>query len=201
MENKKIIKIINEEITNFDFLSNDERLKGQEDTDLLKNEDMQKQFICDSLLNKKDKIKIVEVTDARIGGNWKEDVDDANKLTIEYYLKIQYTYDPQKKPIIFYLNFDSDDISFSKNVSYDKGSNDVAPYGESWFNSLNWNDINVILSTEDGDEIEFIAFKKAPQKIQMLFIREYTADFIENETNMDIRTREMNDKIQNIPYC
>jgi len=35
----------------------------------------------------------------------------------------------------------------------------------------------------------------------MLFIREYTADFIENETNMDIRTREMNDKIQNIPYC
>lgn len=201
MGNKKIIKIINEEITNFDFLSNDERLKGQENIDLLKNEDMQKQFICDSLLNKKNKIKIVEVTDARIGGNWEGDIDDANKLTIEYYLKIQYAYDPQKKPIIFYLNFDSDDISISKDGFYNKGSNDVAPYGESWFNSLNWNDINVILSTEDGDEIEFIAFKKAPQKIQMLFIREYTADFIGNETNMDIRTREMNDKIQNIPYC
>lgn len=201
MKNKKIIKIINEVITEFDFLGNDEHLKGQEDITLLKNEDMQKQFICDSLLSKKNKIKIVEVADARIGGNWDEDLDDANKLTIEYYLKIQYTYDLQKKPIIFYLNFDSDNISISKDGFYDKGGNDVAPYGESWFNSLNWNDINVTLSTEDGDEIEFIAFKKAPQKIQMLFIREYTADFIGTETKLDIRTREMNDKIQNIPYC
>jgi hypothetical protein len=181
MKNKKIIKIINEVITEFDFLGNDEHLKGQEDITLLKNEDMQKQFICDSLLSKKNKIKIVEVADARIGGNWDEDL--------------------QKKPIIFYLNFDSDNISISKDGFYDKGGNDVAPYGESWFNSLNWNDINVTLSTEDGDEIEFIAFKKAPQKIQMLFIREYTADFIGTETKLDIRTREMNDKIQNIPYC
>ena len=45
MKNKKIIKIINEVITEFDFLGNDEHLKGQEDITLLKNEDMQKQFI------------------------------------------------------------------------------------------------------------------------------------------------------------
>ena len=55
------VEIINEEIKNFDFLGNDEFLKEQEVTDLLINEDLQKQFICDSLLGRKDKVRVVKI--------------------------------------------------------------------------------------------------------------------------------------------
>src|ERR1035437_5253077 len=58
MVEKDIIKIINEEASNFDFLGNDDNMKEQEIIDLLQNEEFQKQFICDSLLERKNKIKI-----------------------------------------------------------------------------------------------------------------------------------------------
>jgi hypothetical protein len=51
-ERREVCKrIINEEISEFDFLGNEQYLKEQEVVDLLKNEDFQKQFICDSLLS------------------------------------------------------------------------------------------------------------------------------------------------------
>jgi hypothetical protein len=206
MLNKNFIKIINEEINKFDFLGNEEFSKEQEITDLLQNEDFQKQFICDSLVQN-NKIK-KSVIDARIGGNWEEDdFEDANKLTIEYFLKIEYKYDQAKEPIKFDLSFYSDGISVSKTGWYDKGrfggtpDTDIEPSGEAWFNGFNWNDISVDLNTGDGDEIDFLAFKHAPPKIQVLFIREYTQDYIGTYTSMDIKTPEMRDKVQNVPYC
>jgi len=206
MENKNVIKIINEVISEFDFLGNDEHSKEQETIDLLKNEDLQKQFICDALLNKN--VKNIGVSDARLGGNWDaENFDDASKLTIEYFLKIQYTYDPNKDPIIFDLDFDSDSISIGVTGWQDSGrfggtpDTDIEPSGEAWFDQLNWNDIDVTLFTTDGDEIPFVAFQKAPPRIQTLFIRNFTEGFIGKETGMDIRTKEMKDKVQNVPYC
>lgn len=202
MSKKIFIKIINEEISNFDFLGNDKQIKEQENVDLLRNEDLQKQFICDSLLNKRDKIKILNISDARIGGNWdSNNSEDANILTIEYNLKMEYVYSPDKEPIIFDLYFDSDNVRIGVNSWHNPGNNiDIAPEGDSWFDDFEWNDINVTVFTLDGDEIQFVAFEKAPPKIQMLFIREYTQGFINSQT-LEIRTKEMRDKVQNVPYC
>lgn len=202
---KNLVKTINEEISNFDFLGNDEYLKEEENVNLLKNEDFQKQFICDSLINKKN-LKI-DVYDSRIGGNWEDDFDNANQLSIEYFLKIEYKYDQSKTPIKFDLNFYADKVDIGKTGWSDKGriggttDSDVAQSGEASFNRFDWHDIIVDLYTPDGDEIDFIAYKKAPPKIQILFIREFCQDFIVNYTNLDIRTAEMKDKIQNVPYC
>lgn len=203
-----LIKIINEELNNFDFLNNDKYNKEQDVIELLKNDDLQKQFLCDSLLKKKDKIKILEITDARIGGNWNEfDFDNATTLTIEYFLKIQYTYDTTKDPLIFHLDFYGDNVNIGVYGWRDSGKlggtpdTDVEPSSESWFNNFNWNNIDVTISTEEGDEIQFNAFKKAPPRIQTLFIREYTESFIHNHTGMDIKTKEMRDNVQNIAYC
>ena len=60
---KNIINIITEEVKQFDFLGNDERLKEQENNELLMNEELQKQFICDALLGRTDKVKIVDDRD------------------------------------------------------------------------------------------------------------------------------------------
>lgn len=193
---KNILNIINEEISNFDFLGNDEHQKELDSYNILQNEDFQKQFICDSLVNK-EKIK-QHITDARIGGNWNE-LDDASNLSIEYFVDIDYAYDPNKKPAKLTLNFSSDKISISINSKNDQGSYDVEPSGDAVYTNINWRDIDVIMTTPRGDEIDFIAFKKAPDKIKVLFIREFVEKFIDNETiNTDYLKK---DKIGNIPYC
>ena len=207
MFDKNLIRIINEVVGEFDFLGNDEHSKEQEIIDLLQNEDFQKQFICDSLLERENKIK-TDVFDSRIGGDWEEDSsEDTNKLTLDYFLKIKYKYDQTKEPIMFDLSFYSDNISISKRDDYDQGKlggttdSDVAPSGEAWFNGFNWNDINVDLNTSEGDEIDFLAFKHAPPRIKVLFIRQFVEDYIGKYTGMDISTPEMKDKVQNVPYC
>ena len=199
---KNIIKIINEEVSNFDFLGNDSYLVEQESIELLKNEDLQKQFICDFLLGKNDKYGIISVSDAIIGGNWEEiDSDDINRLTIDYSPKIEYRYDDSKEPIRFDLFFKSDSISVR--VSEKSGGDDYNE--ERWVNSMfdyiNWSDINVTIYTEDGDEIEFTALKKAPIKIQEIFIREFIAPLIVDETQIKISSSEFKDNIRNTTYC
>jgi hypothetical protein len=207
MFSKDLIKVINEEVGKFDFLGNESYLKEQEIINLLQNEEFQKQFICDSLLERKNKIK-TSVFDSRIGGDWEEDnFEDANKLTLDYFLKVEYKYDQTKEPIMFDLSFYSDNISISKSGWYDKGrlggtpDTDIEPSGEALFNGFNWNDINVDLNTTEGDEIDFLAFKHAPSRIQVLFIRQFVEEYIGNYTGMDISTPEMKDKVQNVPYC
>jgi hypothetical protein len=198
MKNKSLVRIINEEISDFDFLNNESYLKEEENYDLLKNEDLQKQFICDSLINKKN-IK-TRVTDARVGGDWEEG-NDASKLTIEYFLEVEYLYDPTKPSAKFTLQFYSENVGISIWTKSDPGSygNYIEPTFEAGYSSLNWQDIDVTLSTSDGDDIDFLAFKKAPPKIQVLFIREYTEDFIANQTADTDNLRK--DNVKSIPYC
>ena len=202
-----IINIIKEEVKNFDFLGNDEFLKEQEVIDLLMNEELQKQFICDSLLGRNDKVKIVKVLDSIITGNWDEpNIDNANKLGIDYSLKMAYYYEAGKEPINFDLVFSSDNINIGVGGWSDAGrfggtpDTDIEPSGEAWFDIFDWLDIDVNLFTTDGDEIKFTAYENAPNNIKVLFIREFTQNFIESQT-YDIKTSEMRNNIENTPYC
>ena len=199
---KNIIKIINEEVSNFDFLDNDKHLAEQENVELLKNIDLQKQFICDFLLGKHDKYKIIGVSDAIIGGNWEEsDFDDINKLSVDYSPKIEYKYDISKEPIVFDLFFQSDSISVG--ASGKEGGDDYEEerWVDSRFDYINWGDVDVTIFSNDGDEVEFTAFKKAPIRIQELFVREFISPLITNKTKMEISSSEFKDNIRNIPYC
>ena len=207
MENIDFIKIIKEEISSFDFLGNDEYLKEQEVTDLLQNEDLQKQFICDSLLDKTNKVKIKRILDSQITGNWDEiNREDANRISLSYSINIEYKFDAQQEPIVFNLYFNAEKIDISVNGWSDRGrfggtsDTDIEPSSDSWYDVFDWNDIDVSLYTVNGDDVEFITFEKAPPRIQVLFMRQYLENFIETET-MELRTSDMKDNIQNIPYC
>lgn len=200
MYDNSFIKIINEEINKFDFLSNDEFLKEQEITDLLLNDDLQKQFICDSLLYKNNKIKIIKVVDSHISGNWDDNTEDANKLSFEYTITIEYKYDSNKEPLVFDLSFNSDKIDISVNGWNNDGGYQKEPEGDSWYDRFDWSDIDVFIYSKDGDEIGFNSFKNSPPKIQILFIMEYTQNFIESNS-MEIRTPETTKEFSNIQYC
>ena len=79
MIDKNIIRIINEEASNFDFLGNEDYLKEREILDLLQNEEFQKQFICDSLLERKNKIK-TDVFESKLGGDWEDENNQPGAL-------------------------------------------------------------------------------------------------------------------------
>jgi hypothetical protein len=205
MKKKDFIRILNEEIRDFDFLGNEEYQKEQEPFDLLKNEDFQKQFICDSLLHR-EKIKF-DVSDNIISGDHDEDIEDAREISIEYNLKVHYKYDQTKPPADFDLSFDGENIPMSKNSDYDAGrtggttDSDIAPSGGDWIDSVDWRYIDVKIFAENTDEIiPFTAFEKAPERIQNLFIREYCKEAIEDETGISVNEKRP-DNIKSVPYC
>lgn len=207
MNVKNIIDIIAEEVKQFDFLGNDERNKEQEINELLMNEELQKQFICDALLGKTDKVKIEKIEDSYLTGNWDEfNQEDADRLSLEYSLIIDYHYDRTKPPIRFNLYFNADRINISVGGWYDPGrwggtmADAIEPSGESWYDGFDWSDIDVNIYNTEGDEIEFKAFKNAPPKIQELFIKHFVQGFIENQS-LEFRTDDQKDKIQDVPYC
>lgn len=165
---KNIIKTINEEISNFDFLGNDMHEMLMENIQLMENEDFQKQFIVDFLMGKSDKYNIVDSIEVRLTGDWETtEYDVENRLGVECNANMEYTYDANKEPINFSLAFHSDDVSSSEG-------------------GVNWGDVNVSLYTMEGDEIKFTALEKAPDKIREIFIREFISDVFDEENEMSL---------------
>ena len=199
MAKNDFIRIINEEIENFDFLGNEKQQIEQENQDLIQNEDLQKQFICDSLLNNT-KIKTTPAGDSSVGGNWDSDnFEDADTLTVEYSADVEYRYDSTKEPIKFNLYFYGGNVRIAVGGSYDGGNNLTQPSSDSWFYGIEWNDIEVNLLTLDGDTIKFLAFERAPINIKKLFLREFLNEYITNYTSMEIRDRLNNNAA--VQYC
>lgn len=188
---KEIIKAINEEISGYDYLNNDEYLEEQKLIDLLENEDFQKQFVTDFILGKTDKYRIVDVVETRISGDYETDVfEDASYISIEHSVDIEYKYDPNKEPIKFNLYFDSDgktSVSVDGQITGDGYHEEKLV--SSWFSYIDWNDIDVTIYSMDGDEIEFTAFNKASRNIQEIFVREFMKEVITGETGLEIREK------------
>lgn len=184
MRKKDFIRIINEEITEFDFLSNDKHLKEQEDIQLLENKEFQKQFIIDSITRMRDKIKL-DNSDTHISNDPDvRDEDYHNDLMIEANINVEYTYDPSKSPIKFSLSFDGERINYYTDYEYDPGDYYTPPYGETWYTEIAWDEIKVELFTDEGDEIKFTALDEAPNTIYKLFVRAYIEGLIESKTDI-----------------
>jgi hypothetical protein len=176
-----ITTIISEEINNFDFLNTDKYATEDETIRLLSNRDLQKQIVCDMLLNKRDKYQIKQIKDATVHGNWEgSNFDDASRMTLTYNVEVEYKYDSTKSPLTFDLYFNGVDIpvSVEGRVDYNNPNND-----DSWFNTLSFEEVDVTLNTVDGDEIRFDALDEAPDEIRKIFIEDFVGDFIYDQTS------------------
>lgn len=195
---KNLINIIKEEISNFDFLGNDERSEHEETITILNNDDFQKQFICDSLINRNNNIK-QSVKDSMLGGDW-NDIDDIDKVSLDYSLNIEYKYDQAKEPVKFILSFFGDNISVKGKESGPRGDYFNEPQQEKRIEYFNWDDVNVQLETFHGDDVKFNVLYDAPYKIQTLFIQEYLYSFLTQATGMDVENY-MSDRSSVSAYC
>lgn len=200
MSNKYFLKLINEELSNFDFLGNDEHLKEQETIGLFKNEDLQKQFICDSLLDKQYKVKILKTIQGYLTGDWQaSNHEDASNLTIDYSLEINYLYDSTKEPLNFEIYFEGDNVGIDVDGWNNSGDRNSPPDGEQWFSYIDYDTIKVSIFTKDGDNIPFVAFERAPKNIQTLFIKSFVDGFIYSQTEMTNKDQIDKGEIGN--YC
>ena len=206
MKKTDIIKIVNEEITGGNFLNNSQNSDERDDAEILKDEKFQKQFICDSILNGKNRISTHPVH-VKIGGNYDDYYEYAKKLVLEYQIIVEYNYDRTKKPIRFSLFFDGDSIDIKEDGEYYEGhrgiSADVssAPYYDAWFTYINWDDINVFVETMDNEEISFVALENAPSNIRTLFIISYVANIITKKTGLEIKIPQMDKNVSDMSFC
>lgn len=186
--NKNVVaKIIKEELADFDFLGNDAHLSEEDDLDLLRNEDFQRQLIVDSLLDS-NKIQI-DIKNSSVENDWENDLDVDSKLSIEYIIDVEYKYDSSNEPVKFELTFSCDSAPITG-----------AEEGESWYETFDWNKISVDLSSANNVEVKFKAFEKAPDEIKAIFIREFVKDFVSDATSADSHTEKTQDVVQNVSH-
>jgi len=196
---RNISKIILEELQNFDFLNVNTNNNKQEINDLIMNRDFQKRFICDSILHKNERIKILDISNQDIDMDY--DVIERTKvlgININYTVKISYKYDTTKEPLTLTLEFNGRNIQ-SDNDGVDE--KDTTGHFEITFSSIDWGSIEVTLYNDDNDEIEFNEVKT--RKINSLFIRAYLEDFFIDTTGFELGYlyKNNNDKTQAINYC
>ena len=191
MKRKDFIRIINEEVGEFDFLNNEKYQQEQEILKLLENPQFQKQFIIDSITKMRDKISFDDFF-ARIYND--PDFQDQfhNDINLEVNAEIGYIYDPSKDPIKMTLTFNGTNIHYETDSEESSGDQHTPSYSDTSYKTIAWDEIDVNLYSIEGDEIEFVALKKAPNNIKELFIRSYIEDVIKEET-------DINDVNQEIP--
>lgn len=180
MVNKEFIRIINEEISKFDFLNNDRISQQQSVLNVLGSSAFQGAFINDSLRNS-NKIKAnTTAADLRT-----DDInDDKCNFSIQYDLNVEYAYDLEpgygvENPITFQMFFQGDRIRCNMLTTTDKGDYDTPDYTRSYLNSVDWGDISVSLYSGDDEEIKFIELEKPQNYIEKeLFIKKYLKDIV-----------------------
>jgi hypothetical protein len=204
MKLKDIYRIINEEIVQFDFLSNESLIKETESVELLSQRNFQRSFIIDSITNMREKINLNNTPEAHIT---EPDYDEnQDNIDFEYYIEIIYQYQipqnnnnnpiPQNEdnpitPIPFNIDFSGKPLKIYMDGYSDPGDGYTQPpEGDTWMNSVNWSDIEVKLFTPDGQEIPFAELGQASEKTRELFIRAYCESILESNVNMEVKDRK-----------
>lgn len=166
---KKIYKLINEEISKFNFLGVDDRNDNIEINSMLEDSTFQKKLILDYIDNS-NKLSFEEVCQNSI----KIEKEDENRILfdISYIECYSYDYDSKKKPISIEFGLFGNDIVLSK-IDDDNFK-------------IDWSKLEVSLSVKHGDEIDFIEYNEAPQKIKNIVAKKLGYDIISETLNINL---------------
>lgn len=182
---KNILRIIKEEVDNFNFLNGDDYQAHNEYLSLLKNTDFQKFFI-ESVFRKSTDIEKNDEYLTDVTGNWNDSANETGTINFEYETDVTYKQSQNTEPVEFQILINAKDVSTYVNVDHDGGDRMTAPYTEGWFSSVEWGDMDVMLFSSDGDEIEFNEYDKLTDMDQEKFIRFFIEDFFMKNTSMGI---------------
>ena len=173
MKNKDIIRIINEEISNFDFLSMDQIREDEEDFNTINSKEFQISFVNDILNNIHDKTKFKEFKDLYKNTNEDDleiDPDWGNTpLNIEYDLEVKYIYNGKEIPIT--LHFEGKEINYDPNIETSRGDYLTPSYERMSYRDIDWGDIELTVYDSEGDDVNF-DWLKNNEKLYYQFVKQ-----------------------------
>ena len=149
---RKLIDLIKEEVSNFDYLNNDKRVKEKEDISIIYKDEFQKKFILDTIEGKVE--SYVDNKEAYTNFSKSGDINDDY---IDFNITINFKYESNNLGVEF--------IGDKVNVLDGELNN------EEDINNIKWLQIIVILKANNGDTVNFQMYEKAPDKIKELFIK------------------------------
>ena len=171
-ESKKEVRSIMEAIESFDFLGMEEEKKKEESLKILNSKEFQVTFINDIINEFNNKIKFKDIDVIYDSSQIDDELKDGEKFSLEYNVSLKYLY--KDNVINITLFFSGTDID------YKLESNEE---GEQTFTDLDWNDINIHIFNNDGDEVDFSWLDKSPQ-IKSRIIKKFIEPTLDFEVKM-----------------
>jgi hypothetical protein len=133
MDTKELIKVINEEIDRFDFLSRDIKEESDAKKSVVDSKDFKVNFVNDVLTNNTDTIKFSEVVGSKKDNNNPNDIFNVGKSDVYYEIHIYYEFFDKEYELTLLL--EGNNIKSEPKIDY--------------------TDIDVILTfDENGEEID-----------------------------------------------
>ena len=117
MNTKEIIKIINEEIDRFDYLSKDKNEMFDQTKNVIDSKEFKINFINDVLINNTNTLKFIEVVGSKKNNNNQNNVIDLDKSDLFYEIHLYYEF--LNKEYEFTLLLEGKNIKTSPEIDYD----------------------------------------------------------------------------------
>lgn len=139
MDNKELIKIVNEEIDRFDYLSRDVKEESDAKKTVVDSKDFKVSFVNDILTNNTEAIKFSEVVGSKKDNNDPNDIFNVGKSDVFYEIHIYYDFLDKEYELTLLLE--------GNNVNSEP--------------KIDYTDIDVILTfDENGEDIDLDWLKK-----------------------------------------
>ena len=156
MKKNNIYRIIKEEIEEFDFLNinkvNEEELNNQ----LLNSKEFQTNLVNDIITNFDNQSKFREINVMYQQNNVDDlEIDEGGNTPLNLTYDLDITYVFNGKPIKLSVLLEGNNVRYEAEEFFDTGSYDTPPSTDFEFKKIDWDDIDLKIFTEDGDEINF----------------------------------------------
>jgi hypothetical protein len=152
MAKKQIIRLINEEISNFDFLGLDEIKQEDSIESVLKSRDFQVRFVNDVLRNFNDGTIFKDKEEIEQSSNVEDlQPDGYEKLNVTYIIDFKYNYQGKDMPLSIII--EGNNVWYDLQVTNDPGDWYTPPSGEASLD-IDWNDFGVKIMYDGEIEVE-----------------------------------------------
>jgi hypothetical protein len=174
MDRKYLIKIINEEVSGYNYLGKDEIDNERELHNLINNKDFQRRFIEDVIANKNIKYGTI---DTQVDGEYR------TSLRFYYEVDVTYTIPEYTNPIKFIVGADANNVAISVDSKmFDENNRWVAPSERCVITYVDWDKIGVYFNMPDGhymDTDQFTPDIFNDKQLKERFLKVFLGPFIE----------------------
>ena len=181
---KNIIKLITEEIEEFDFLDTEKEQQNSKFNNILNSKSFTNRFINDVAFNFEDKIKFDKSNELSAVVNDEEIINGNESLDIDYDVDIKYLMNGKYLPLA--IGIEGQGVPYELGSSYEQGDHMHPSYSNVWFENINWDEIKVKLYDKDGTLINEELLEGVDLNTKERFIR----NFIEPLFTIDIEKQQ-----------